>query len=174
MDNCVQYLGSEKAVEKLPRKAMGAGYTKAIKTVDADMAARSGERKLAEERLIEAIERNEDWTGSEGLLWTVVRLYQGVTFKTSGRGKDHIGAVRFQYSLKISSRSGLETDELVFSNRENGKTITRSTVELALKRALAVQEEQGCVSGPRKFGDLFGKSQLYAMFLRWGLITTSK
>ena len=148
-------------------------YNLPDRTVDADRAARSRERKLAKVRLTEAIERDEDWTGLEGFLWEVVRLYQGVTFKTTGRGKDHIGSVRFQYILKISSRSGLETDELVFSNRENGKTITRSTVELALKRALAVQAECGCVTGPRKLGDLFGKSQLYAMFLRWGLITAS-
>ncbi len=149
-------------------------YNLPDRTVDADRAARSRERKLAKERLIEAIERNEDWAGSDGLLWTVVRLYQGVTFKTSGRGRNHVGFVRFQYNLKISNRSGLETDELVFSNRENGKTITRSTVELALKRALAEQQEHGSVTGPRKLGDLFGKSQLYAMFLRWGLISDRK
>ncbi len=147
-------------------------YNLPDRSVDADRAARSRERKIAKERLIEAIRKNEDWTGSDGLLWRVVRLYQSVTFKTLGRGKEHIGSVRFQYSLKISSRSGLETDELVFSNRENGKTITRSTVELALERALAEQAEHGCVTGPRKLGDLFGKSQLYAMFLRWGLISS--
>ncbi|MBQ7678058.1 MAG: hypothetical protein IJT32_07475, partial [Lachnospiraceae bacterium] len=39
------------------------GYTKSIETVDTDTAARSSERKLAEEMLIEEIESNEDWTG---------------------------------------------------------------------------------------------------------------
>ena len=128
------------------------------------------ERSLATEDLIHCIKNGADWTGSNGALWRVVKLYTGVVFRTSGRGKEHVGAVDFTYDLKVSSRTGLITNELVFSNRPNGKTVTRSTVELALDRALEVQRSAGFVSGPRKLGDLFGKSQLYAMFLAWGLI----
>ena len=53
------------------------------------------------------------------------------------------------------------------------KSISRSTVDLALKNALQVQSEEGCVSGPRKLGVPGVRSNLYAMFLRFGVITAS-
>ena len=106
-------------------------------------------------------------------LWTAITLYQNFKFKTAGRGKDHKGAVEFTYSLKISSRTGETTDELIISTRPDGKSITRSSVELALTKAVEVQAECGCVKGPKACGQIFGISYLYAIFLHWGIITST-
>ena len=103
-------------------------------------------------------------------LWTCVRLYQGEEFRTAGRGKMHSGSTAFTYSLKKSSRNGLETGELIISTRKQAKTVTRSSVELAMENALEVMNECGYVKGPKKLGQVFGGSYLYAMFIKWGVI----
>ena len=72
--------------------------------------------------------------------------------------------------MRVSNRTGLETDELIISTREKGKSITRSSVELALSRYLAVQEEKGYVKGPKSAGQIFGGSYLYSVFLAWQII----
>lgn len=56
---------------------------------------------------------------------------------TSGRGTRP--GVTFTYSIKKSNRTGRETDELLISRKENSKTITRSTVEMAFENALEIQ-----------------------------------
>ena len=57
-----------------------------------------------------------------------------------------------QYFLKVSGRTGEKTDELVFSTREQGKTIIRSSVERAFETAIEIQQTEGYVSGPKKIG----------------------
>ncbi len=143
------------------------------RSVEADSSARARARRKAKKELKDDILHENDWAGSEGSLWRLISLYQGVRFKTSGRGMKHIGNVAFTYDIKKSTRTGEYTDELIFSTREQGKTITRSSVELALKNALALQKQQGCVKGPKTIGQIFGISYLYAMFIAWGLITDS-
>ena len=144
------------------------------RSVEADNSARARVRRKAKTALKDDIQNENDWTGSDGSLWRLVSLYQGVRFKTSGRGKDHIGNVAFTYEIKKSSRTGDYTDELIFSTREQGTTITRSSVELALKNAVAIQKERGYVKGPKAIGQIFGISYLYAMFIAWGLITATQ
>ena len=141
------------------------------------------ERRRAREKLIaelsakqvnsndgygEADSLNDEYT--RDLTWNLVKAYENAKFKTAGRGDDHKGAVSFTYEMKRSRRTGKTTDELIISTKEEGKTITRSTVELALKKALEVQRAEGGVSGPKKIGG-FGSSYLYAMFLKWKLIS---
>ncbi|MBO6148242.1 MAG: hypothetical protein J6O55_02755, partial [Lachnospiraceae bacterium] len=104
-------------------------------------------------------------------LWTCVRLWQGKEFRTAGRGKMHSGSTAFTYSLKKSSRTGEENAELVISTKKQSKTVTRSSVELAFTNALKEMSECGFVKGPKKLGQIFGGSYLYAMFIRWGVIT---
>jgi hypothetical protein len=48
------------------------------------------------------------------------------------------------------------------------KSITRATVMIAFHRALEVQAQEGCVSGPKKLGT-FGASYLYPVFLHLGI-----
>ena len=58
----------------------------------------------------------------------------------------------------------MPTDELVVSRKEQSKTITRSTVNMAFENAVAVQKEEGCVKGPKRL-KVFGASYLYAIFV---------
>jgi len=50
------------------------------------------------------------------------------------------------------------------------KSISRSTVDLAYKNALDEQEQFGFVSDPRKLGVPGVRSNLYAMFVKFGVI----
>lgn len=145
-------------------------YNLPDRSVNADREARYRERRNALKSLKEAIVMERDYTE---LLWNCILLYQGQKFRTSGRGEKHIGAVGFTYEVKTSAKTGKLTDEILFSTREQGKTVTRSSVELAMKNALEIQKKDGCVSGPKKIGG-FGSSYLYAVFLKWGIITSGR
>ena len=136
-------------------------------TIDADSGV---ERQAALSSLKSTIESGGEWKEQ---LWTCVRLWQGEEFRTAGRGKMHSGSTAFTYELKKSSRTGEETGELIISTRKQAKTVTRSSVELAMENALEVMNECGYVKGPKKLGQVFGGSYLYAMFLSWGVISAS-
>ena len=143
-------------------------YISSYSSVDNE-SPESRERAAAVEALKTAIKDGE-WQES---LWSCIKLHQGVDFKTAGRGKAHTGSTAFTYRLKRSSRTGELTDELIISTRERGKSITRSSVELALSRYLAVQEAEGMVRGPKSAGQVFGASYLYSVFVRWGVIKSA-
>ncbi len=102
-------------------------------------------------------------------LWNCIVLFQNYTFRTSGRNGS--GAVKFEYVIKESHRTGKLTDELVFNRKENSKTITKSTIKMAFINALKEQNSEGYVKGPKKL-KVFGASYLYSMFLRFGIITS--
>ena len=142
-------------------------YNLSEKTVDADRIGRYRERQKAIEKLRLYVENGE---GFDDALWECIELYEGQKFRTSGRGRDHSGAVGFSYRLKVSSRTGEKTDEMIISRREAGKTITRSSVELAFRKGVEEQKRVGYVSGPKKLQG-YGSSYLYAIFLKWGIIT---
>ena len=114
--------------------------------------------------LLRAVEDGKPW---EGPLWNCITLFQNTSFTTSGRGSRP--GIEFTYKLKISSRTGEPTDEMIVDRRENSKSITRSTVELGFANALAEQAAMGFVKGPKKL-KVFGSSYLYVIFLRWGVI----
>ena len=101
-------------------------------------------------------------------LWDALVICQGESFTTSGRGDKRAG-VDFTYKIKISNKTGMPTDELVVSRKEQSKTITRSTVNMAYENAVAVQKEEGFVKGPKRL-KVFGASYLYAIFVAWGMI----
>lgn len=105
-------------------------YNLEDRTVSADRIARYRERQKALKALKRDLSGRGDWTET---LWSCIVLYQGQKFKTSGRGSEHKGAVGFTYSLKTSGITGEKTEELVFSTREKGKTVTRSSVEVSVK-----------------------------------------
>ena len=132
-----------------------------------------------------ALEKLREHIGLEDAseyLWRAVIAFEGYTFTTSGRGKDRIGAVSFHYSVKRStgasgrhypgaSISGYG-NELFIAGKE--KSISRSTVDLAMENALDVQKKEGFVSGPRKLGIPGARSNLYSIFLRFGIIRSNK
>lgn len=82
------------------------------------------------------------------ILWEAIVAFQMFPFYT-------VKNCSFTYSVK--------GNEMKISRKE--KTITRSTVKLALRHAL----ELGVVNGPKKLG-VFGASYLYPIFLFFGII----
>lgn len=115
-------------------------------------------------------------------LWRAIIAFEGYTFTTNGRGKDRSGAVSFRYSVKRSAGAGGRHyqgesvpgygNELFIEGKE--KSVSRSTVDLALRNALEVQEREGYVSGPRKLGIPGVRSNLYSIFLRFGVISDTE
>ncbi|MBQ7370560.1 MAG: hypothetical protein IJW67_01520, partial [Blautia sp.] len=59
-------------------------------------------------------------------------------------------------------------NEIFISGKE--KSVSRSTVEKGFRNALAIQEKEGCVRGPRKLNIPGAHSYLYSMFLCFGII----
>lgn len=108
-------------------------------------------------------------------LWKAVVSFEGFVFSTSGRGKDGTGAIKFKYA--VSSQTGSsghhyqETNiegygnELLVEGKE--KSISRSTVDLALKKAV---EMNGQVRGPKMLGLPGSGSYLFPMLVRFGVI----
>jgi len=116
-------------------------------------------------------------------LWTCICLFQHYPFLTLGRGKEHTGATRFSYEVSKEGKAGGRHYQgesvdgygnemwITTAGVQLKKSISRSTVELALKNALAVQEAEGYVSGPRRLSTPGAHSYLYALFLRFGVIS---
>ena len=114
-------------------------------------------------------------------LWQLIIDHEGTTFKTTGRGSRP--SVEFTYEVSRTSRAagrhysgqsvpsyGNELWIVTAEGERKKKSISRSTVDLAYRNALEEQERFGFVSGPRKLGVPGVRSNLYAMFLRFGLI----
>ena len=151
------------------------------------MKSRSAEAERIElfrqrETALEKLREHIDSENASEYLWRAVIAFEDYTFTTSGRGKNRIGAVSFRYSVKRSTGAGGRHyrgasvpgygNELFIEGKE--KSISRSTVDLALKNALDIQEKEGFVSGPRKLGIPGARSNLYSIFLRFGIIRGSK
>ena len=115
-------------------------------------------------------------------LWHLIILNEGTTLVTAGRGSRP--GVEFTYEVsRPAGRAGRKYqrasipgygNELWIITLPTGerkkKSISRSTVELAYRNALEEQEQSGFVAGPRKLGVPGVRSNLYAMFLRFGVI----
>ena len=127
-------------------------------------------------------DRKQDYTEEQSLaLWQFIIDHEGTNFKTTGRGSRP--GVEFTYEVSRASRAagrrysgqsvpgyGNELRIVTAEGERKKKSISRSTVDLAYRNALEEQERSGFVSGPRKLGVPGVRSNLYAMFLRFGLI----
>ena len=100
--------------------------------------------------------RNEP---TEEHLWEVVLLYSGVSFKT-------YSGLLFSYEIK-KGRNGEYTKELWIDRRENSKSLTWSSVLLAMRN---VKKVGAVVERPKALGDIRGVTYIYGMFYRFGLI----
>lgn len=108
-------------------------------------------------------------------LWKTVITFEGFVFSTSGRGKEKRGATRFKYAVsRLAGAGGRHYEgtgiegygnEIMVEGKE--KSISRSTVDLALKKAL---EQGGRVKGPKALGLPGSGSYLYPMLIRFGII----
>lgn len=119
-------------------------------------------------------------------LWEAICLFQDYPFTTTGRGKEKKGAIKFKYTVSApGSAGGHHYDGPAVDGFGNEmwintggelkkKSISRSTVELAFRNALEEQSREGFVSGPRKLGVPGVRSNLYAIFLRFGIITAEQ
>lgn len=93
------------------------------------------------------------YSAEENLLWQRLREKQGEEFHTAK-------GLSFTYEIR--------GNEFFVSRR--GKSITRSTVNIAYKKAC---EMGGIVKGPKTLG-VFGASYIYAVFVSLGVIGKSQ
>ena len=98
-------------------------------------------------------------TPTEEHLWEVILMYQKVRFKA-------YSGPPFSYEIR-KGRSGEYTKELWIDRRENSKSLTWSSVLLALDN---VKEVGAVVDRPKALGDIRGVTYIYGMFYRFGLI----
>lgn len=134
------------------------------------------EDKTGNARRIERYRARKEAAEWKVALWMKVVDHEGEEFRTSGRG------ITFTYNISEPGSGGGRHYEgeniegygnelwITRSGEVKRKSISRSTVELAYSNALKVEEEEGCVSGPRKLGVPGARSYLYAMFLAFGYI----
>ena len=92
----------------------------------------------------------------EELLWQVLVAVQGEVFRTAK-------GLEFTYYIK--------GNEMFVSRKD--KSLTRATVTLAFRTALAMQRNGESVSGPKKL-KTFGASYLYPVFQQIGVILGEK
>ena len=128
------------------------------------------------EELHQAIVEQRNMEELEGLLWAGVLAYQGKTFYT-------LSGLEFSYMVK-HKKNGDYSGELLISRKETSKTLTRSSVMLALHKVLAemkFKEINGAAyllppeyRGPKSIGQIFGISYIFSMFLEFGLIRTNE
>lgn len=129
---------------------------------------------------VEELQKHLDLPNVSEYLWKCICLFENYPFQTSGRGKEHKNATKFRYTVTRSAGTGGRHyagvdvpgygNEIWIEGKE--KSISRSTVDLAYRNGREEQESCGFVSGPRKLGVPGSRSYLYAMFLRFGVITS--
>ena len=110
-------------------------------------------------------------------LWRCVIAFEGYPFQTSGRGEKP--GVKFKYTISRSagaggrhyngeSVDGYGNEIFITSGGEQlKKSISRSTVDLALRKA---KDADGKVKGPKALGLLGSGSYLYPILIRFRLI----
>ena len=114
-------------------------------------------------------------------LWKTVIAFENYLFTTSGRGSNP--GVRFKYEVSKEGKAGgrhYRGDSvdgygnemwIIIDGVKREKSISRSTVDLAYKKAQELMKTDGYVSGPKKLGIPGAGSYLYAMLLSWGIIS---
>lgn len=110
-------------------------------------------RMRQRKKAVEALQSSHD----EQHLWKCVVVFQGYRFKT-------ISGLPFSYKIK-TGRNGELTKELWIDRRESSKSLTWSSVLLALGN---IKGE--VVDRPKALGDIRGVTYIFGMFYRFGLI----
>lgn len=125
------------------------------RTVLAERLQRYRERKQAVQKV------KEQWMyGTEEnvieAVWNAVCRFEVYSFET-------VQGLRFHYKIRGK--------ELFFSRKE--KSVTRATVDKAVKTVLDLQRQRKKIFGPKKL-NCFGASYLYPVFIRIGLISETQ
>jgi hypothetical protein len=132
-------------------------YSKAIyKLEDASVTAERIRKFRSRKKSVETLQKIIEIGNQpevEAALWDTLILFQNYAFSTTK-------GLRFYYIIKGS--------EIYFTRKE--KSVTRATVNLALKKVMELQENGIKITGPKKLG-CFGASYLYPIFIRFGVIS---
>lgn len=123
-------------------------------SVNADRVRLYKKRKKALEDLKAAVNGEN--------LWVCFTVFENYPFTTSS-------GLPFTYSFKLN-RHGTKGNEIVVSRK--AKTVTRSSVEMALAAVVKLGQEKGYpvkMSTPKEL-NVFGASYIYPLFIRFGLV----
>lgn len=152
---------------------------------DPTLYSEQGLRYRSRKRAVEDLQKHISHPDVSIYLWKTIIAFEDYWFTTHGRGKNHTGVARFKYSVsRAGGDSGChykgtsipEYGNEIWLKTDKGdrdKSISRSTVDLALNNAIREQRENGFVSGPRKLVVPGARSYLYSIFLRFGVISDS-
>lgn len=107
----------------------------------------------------EAVERLQKEVNTD-LLWNAVIAFQNYPFHT-------YSGLPFSYTIKVG-RNGEFNKELLINRRDKSKSLTWSSIVIALDKAL--NKKGNIISRPKEIGDIRGISYIYPIFYRLGLI----
>lgn len=97
---------------------------------------------------------------SEENFWQTVIEFQNYKFITAK-------GLEFQYVLK-KGKYGNFNNELIVNRKNNSKTLTKSSIILAYKKAMDMKGE--IITGPKSLGQIFGVSYIYSILFAFALI----
>lgn len=125
-------------------------YNLEVSTDVANRLRKYRNRKAMVYKLAAEVETVTEHT--KDLLWETIAAFENYPFKTSK-------GLRYYYTVK--------GNELFFSRKE--KSVTRASVEMALKTVIDLQKSDVQIRGPKMLR-CFGASYLYPLFIRFGII----
>lgn len=135
-------------------------YNMAEVSRHASDSRRYRERKRTVQQLHEQIHTGGD---AEDALWQAVIAYQDYPLHTSS-------GLPFSYTVR-QKKNGEYSGELLVSRKEGSKTLTKSSMLLALQRVRGrSDQEPPLYAGPKAIGQIFGISYIYSLFWMWNLI----
>lgn len=107
----------------------------------------------------EAVERLQKEVNTD-LLWNAIIAFQNYPFHT-------YSGLPFSYTIKVG-RNGELNKELLINRRDKSKSLTWSSIVIALEKALNLKGN--IISRPKEIGDIRDISYIYPIFYRLGLI----
>lgn len=107
----------------------------------------------------EAVERLQKEVNTD-LLWNAIIAFQNYPFFT-------YSGLPFSYTIKVG-RNGKLNKELLINRRDKSKSLTWSSIVIALDKAL--NQKGNIISRPKEIGDIRGISYIYPIFYRLGII----
>ena len=165
-------------------------YSKGVYGLDVSAAADRTQLYRARKQIIADLQdaiQTGDWSLE---LWRAICLFQNYPFFTAGRkrkngeaesGRGSVPGKKYKYSVSKEGGGGGrryagESVEgygnemwITTAGGEKKKSISRSTVELAVRNALEVD---GAVKGPKALNVLGAHSYLYPILVRFGVISS--
>ena len=184
----IRWLQSEGKTVKEIQEILGLSYTsvqgylphsKLVYSLDTMSAECERIRRFrARQKAVEELNVHIGLPDQSVYLWKAVVAFQGYPFTTSGRGNRPGVKFTYEVSHNISSGGRHYAGESLdgYGNEmwiialpdkvRKEKSISRSTVDLALRTALENE-----IKGPKALGIPGAGSYLYPMFIRFGVIT---